>query len=390
MQVYSIVALVAKRANEDAALPMNARRMLQAEELWPLDAELVAASATAAVEAAWQGEVAARRTDASVLNAIVWRMHGGSGGVPRLAFLYLGKIIGSLGQPIFFWCILELYFKADYSQGAGYGFVAGLVASAVLASLLEHQGLYHSGRLKVSTTIGLRGLIYQKALRLAEFQVPQQGALSDTSKAAPLGLSQWASVVASDAPAVAEYLNVICPMWLGIFETAVCIALMAVIVNYAVFAGFVSVLLLVVVSNELAKRIGQKAKAIGAAGGQRTQLLGQLLGIIRAVKFYAWEAEFIEALLGKRAVEQAELKAFHQIKTLSFVVAVIAPMFLGVAVMLIYSAYSFITLSVAFPAIVLVRLPLLRLLLLRIPLILVPICTSWEYYETFCGTCRCT
>jgi ABC-type multidrug transport system fused ATPase/permease subunit len=354
--VYPIVAVVARRASEDAALPMNARRILQAEELWPLDTELAAASATAAVEAAWQAEVAAKATDASVLNAVVWRMNGGSGGVLRLALLYFGKISGSLGQPIFFWCILELYFKAGYSQGAGYGFVAALVASTVVASLLEHQGLYHSGRLKVATSIGLRGLIYQKALRLREFQVPQQGASSDPAKAAaPLGLSQWVSVVAADAPAVAEYLNVICPMWLGIFETAACIGLMAVIVDYAVIAGFVVVLLLVFVSNALATRIGQKAKAIGAAGGQRTQLLGQLLGIIRAVKFYAWEAEFIGALLKKREVEQTQLAAFHGIKTLSFVVAVIAPVFLGVVVMLIYSAYSFITLSVAFPAIVLVR-----------------------------------
>ena len=46
----------------------------------------------------------------------------------------------------------------------------------------------------------------------------------------------------------------------------------------------------------------------------------------------SWENEFLSKLQQKRELEQAELIGFHFIKTLSFVVAVIAPVFLGVAV----------------------------------------------------------
>ncbi len=72
-----------------------------------------------------------------------------------LCRLYLGKILGSLGQPIFFFCILELFYNKASSVGAGYYYCAGLVACTIITSVFEHQGLYHSGRLKLQTINGI-------------------------------------------------------------------------------------------------------------------------------------------------------------------------------------------------------------------------------------------
>ncbi len=264
--------------------------------------------------------------------------------------------------------MLELFYNRVSTQGEGFGYAFALVACAIIASLLEHRGLYLSGRMKVQTVNGLRGLIFRKALRLREFQVPQSSVTKSGGSQSLVGLSQWVSIVSTDIPAVGEYLNVFCPLWLGIIETIVCVGLMAYIVDYAVFAGVLIVGLLVFVANALAVATGDKAKAIGGAGGQRTQLLGQLLSVIRAVKFYAWEKAFLDKLKGKRTAEESHLHDFHFYKTVSFVVAVIAPIFLGVVVMLVFSSYRFITLSTAFPALVL--LGILRNVLWNVPVYL--------------------
>ncbi len=109
MQVYPVVQLVYARAQEDMDLPMLQRRMLEADDLPALEAEVQAEECSRRVERAWEAEKmvhppAAGDVDTgsgpSVLRMVVWGAD--PQGLRLLALLYLGKICGSLGQPVFF------------------------------------------------------------------------------------------------------------------------------------------------------------------------------------------------------------------------------------------------------------------------------------------------
>ena len=106
-QVFPVVQLVYARAQEDVDLPMAQRRMLDADDLPALEVEVQAEGCSRRVERAWQEECELHppvagdlESGPSVLRMIVWGAD--PRGLRTLALLYLGKICGSLGQPVFF------------------------------------------------------------------------------------------------------------------------------------------------------------------------------------------------------------------------------------------------------------------------------------------------
>jgi ABC-type multidrug transport system fused ATPase/permease subunit len=307
----------------------------------------------------------------------------GASGMKLLAIIYLLRILFSLGQPLFFLLIMGDFFGDSNSPlFRGYIYVAGIVVSSILTSFFEKNVLYQANRLKIKAMNGLRGLLYKKALKLRESKLrklvakdkdaPGNATANSANTAANAkvdggGLSQWVSVISADAPSVAEYINVFMPLWMGIFEICLAIAFMIYILDYAALAGVVIVFTLGYVTQTLSRWTGAAGFAIGKEQGKRTQLLGQLLSIIRAVKFYAWENEFLKKLYAQREAEQVHLSTFHLYKTVNWVIAVAGPLAIGIAVMLIRNAYAPLTLAVTFPALVL--LGILRNIIWNFPVL---------------------
>jgi hypothetical protein len=129
--VLPVVRLVLRYELEGANLPLEKRKLLTTDDLGVLDDDAHATSCTLAMEEALRyyedGPGKEGRSEPSIL-PVVFRACAGPGGIYTLALLQTLKILCGLGQPVFFYLILELFYnKPNASEGVGFAFAASLV-----------------------------------------------------------------------------------------------------------------------------------------------------------------------------------------------------------------------------------------------------------------------
>ena len=213
-----------------------------------------------------------------------------------VSFLYFLRIACTLLQPVFFLFLLRYFVNPQESLRIGFGYVVGIFLFSLCSTLFDHRYQWQAQRAAIRVRAGLMSAIYKKALKLSVRSDDQSG------------ISKWVSAMSVDAENVKNFVEVMGNLFFAPLEVIGIVGILYSLVGVAAFVGLGIMLVSVFASRFIGAQISVNGRKRGVLTGQRTTLLSEVINGAKAIKFFAWESEFIRKIQSVRVLEEKALR----------------------------------------------------------------------------------
>ena len=282
-------------------------KALQESDLYALCEGDTAAVVTHRLFAAWSAELDTRRGG---LPPRLWRALGVAfgaewlhAGLP-LKTAWLGLV---LAQVYAVRGLIVTLHSATPSAGAAAGWVLLLAGGVQGVSLCQHHIFTKCQRLGMRVRTALCGCVYETVLRLTAADMASRGLTSGSLN----------NMLLSDARRVEEAIVYSHFTWHAAIELVVIVGVACATAGVSALGGAAAMLLLVYITQSLARRVGQRRKVAIAATDVRVRLTKEVLTNARAVKLNGWVPPFAARLAAARAAEAVPLRGAAQFRAAS-------------------------------------------------------------------------
>ncbi|KAM6146342.1 multidrug resistance-associated protein 1-like [Phoenicopterus ruber ruber] len=237
----------------------------------------------------------------------------------KVAFLKVTADILAFMSPQIMKAMIMVSENHPSSYGSGYGYAIALFF-VVLSQTLLHQ-LYQRNNMLTAVKIktAVVGLIYKKALTLAN------------SSRQNYGTGKIVNLMSADAQQLMELTVNINLLWSAPFQIIMAVFFLWKELGPSVLAG-VAVLLLVIPINALvAAKVKRLKKSQMRYSDQRVKLLSEMLHGIKILKLYAWEPAYQRKVTSIREHEVDVLKSSGYLTTYSMLTLTCIPFMVSLA-----------------------------------------------------------
>ena len=202
--------------------------------------------------------------------------------------------------------ILELK-SAVPSPGVSAGWCILLAGGVQGVSLCQHHIFTKCQRLGMRVRTALCGCVYETVLRLTAADIASRGLTSGSLN----------NMLLSDARRVEEAIVYSHFTWHAAIELVVIIGVACSTAGVSALGGAAAMLLLVYITQFLARGVGQRRRVAIAATDVRVRLTKEVLTNARAVKLNGWVPPFAARLASARAAEAVPLRGAAQYRAAS-------------------------------------------------------------------------
>ncbi|KAJ7220100.1 ABC transporter [Mycena pura] len=234
--------------------------------------------------------------------------------------------------------------------GIGIGLAIALLMMQWIGSLCQHHFFYRAMSTGVLIRGGLITAIYSRSLRL-------------TSRArSTLTNGKLVNHISSDVSRIDFCAGYFHMSWTAPIQMAICLIIL--------LTGFSFFILAAPVQTMVMKRLFKYRQKSMAWTDKRTKMLQEILGGMKIIKLFNWEAPFLERIGGYRQKEMAYIRSLLLLRSGTNAVAMSMP---ALAAVLTFVTYSLTGHSLE-PSVVFASLTLFNLL--RLPLMFLPLAFS--------------
>ncbi|KAG6898212.1 hypothetical protein C0992_003324 [Termitomyces sp. T32_za158] len=227
--------------------------------------------------------------------------------------------------------------------GVGIGYAFGLIGLQIIGSLCMHHFFYRATSTGVLLRGGLITAIYARSLKL-------------TSRArSTLTNGKLVNHISTDVSRIdfcAGFFHMVCfyaeypfsqihppagQAWTAPIQMIICLILLILNLGPSALAGFGFFVLATPVQTVVMKRLFMLRKRSMMWTDKRAKLLQELLGGMRVIKYFAWEAPFLARIFDYRKKELAYIRSLLLIRSANNAVAMSMPVLASVIAFVTYS-----------------------------------------------------
>ncbi|KAG6854376.1 hypothetical protein C0991_007367 [Blastosporella zonata] len=242
--------------------------------------------------------------------------------------------------------------------GEGIGYAFGLIGLQVVASLCTHHFFYRATSTGVLLRGGLITAIYTRSLKL-------------TSRArSTLTNGKLVNHISTDVSRIDFCAGFFHMAWTAPIQMIICLILLILNLGPSALAGFGFFILATPIQTLVMKRLFKLRMKSMLWTDKRAKLLQELLGGMKIIKYFAWEAPFLARIFDYRKKEMAYIRSLLLIRSANNAVAMSMPVLASVIAFVTYS----LTGHKLEPSLIFASLTLFNLL--RLPLMFLPVSFS--------------
>ncbi|KAF2313418.1 hypothetical protein GH714_010889 [Hevea brasiliensis] len=206
-------------------------------------------------------------------------------------FFALTKVVTTSAGPLFLMAFIDVAEGKAAFTYAGYVLTVGLFLVKCLESLSERQWFFRTRLIGLQVRSMLSAAIYQKQLRL-----------SNAAKVAH-SPGQIVNYVTADAYRIGEFPFWCHQIWSTFFQLCLALPIVYYTVGLATVAAVIAIILTVLASYPLIKSQVKYQRKLMVAQDKRLKAITEALANMKALKLYAWETLFKNAIEGLRKEE---------------------------------------------------------------------------------------
>ncbi|KAF8258908.1 ABC transporter [Lactarius quietus] len=238
--------------------------------------------------------------------------------------------------------------------GRGIALAIGLAILQLFGSLCQHHFYYRATSAGVLIRGGLITAIYSRSLRLT------------TSARAKLSTGRLVNHISTDVSRIDFCCGFFHMSWTAAIQLAICLGLLIANLGPSALAGFSVFVVLIPIQGKVMKILFQIRRKTMQWTDKRAKLLQELLGGIKLIKFFVWEAPFLKRLAGYRKNEMGYVRKLLMVRAGAMAIAISTPVMASVVAFIVYTGSG----HQLTPAIVFSSLTWFQLL--RLPLMMLP------------------
>ncbi|KAH9031754.1 ABC transporter [Lactarius pseudohatsudake] len=242
------------------------------------------------------------------------------------------------------------------SRGIALGI--GLVILQLFGSLCQHHFFYRSASSGVLVRGGLITAIYSRSLRLT------------TGSRARLSNGRLVNHISTDVSRIDFCCGFFHMSWTAPIQMGICLGLLVSNLGPSALAGFSVFIILTPIQGKIMKSLFRIRRKTMEWTDKRAKLLQELLGGMKLIKFFAWEAPFLERVAGYRKREMSYVRTMLLVRAANMALAVSTPTLASVVAFLVYAGSG----HQLTPAVIFSSLTWFQLL--RMPLMMLPLSLS--------------
>ncbi|KLO18997.1 P-loop containing nucleoside triphosphate hydrolase protein [Schizopora paradoxa] len=253
-------------------------------------------------------------------------------------------------------------------QAQAYIYAFLMFCSTMLRAEVEIQHLWFGRRGSVRIRSELMSAIYDKALKRKDFSGIVEGTTKNDSGELKAGadLGKIVNLMSVDVSQFAQTVNWIYWVCSGPFEVILAGTFLYQLLGLSAFAGFIALLMTWPLNSIVARQTVGISKGLLTARDKRMSVLNEVIGMIKLIKFFAWEDRWIQRVLDAR---EHELKWLMKSRVNTIILQALwtaSPILVSVISLMVFVARgNELTLGVAFTSILLFKM-------IRYPLSTIP------------------
>lgn len=272
------------------------RNPLHDEDLWELRDTERGQHTTDAVMTSWHTVThdGKDRKPGNSLFASVFRVTKRASilsGLLKILDIGLGTV-----QPVLIFGVLNSLQAGD-SVGVSILWALSLLLVPFLKTIVENHYFLLVMRTGMKVRSGLQGAIYGKSLRMSP------------SARATSSLGEIVNLMQLDTQRIGDFFQFVHNLWAAPAQIIITVALLFEFIGVSAVIGLLVTLATLPAQTMLMKAMLKLRQANIAVTDRRVKLMNEILQGIKAVKFYAWEVPFAEAVGKERAEELKKMKA---------------------------------------------------------------------------------
>ncbi|KAH9043416.1 ABC transporter [Lactarius hengduanensis] len=237
--------------------------------------------------------------------------------------------------------------------GRGIALAVGLVILQLFGSLCQHHFFYRSASSGVLVRGGLITAIYSRSLRLT------------TGSRARLSNGRLVNHISTDVSRIDFCCGFFHMSWTVPIQLGICLGLLVSNLGPSALAGFSVFIILTPIQGKIMKSLFRIRRKTMEWTDKRAKLLQELLGGMKLIKFFAWEAPFLERVAGYRKREMSYVRTILLVRAANMALAISTPALASVVAFLVYAGSGHqLTPAVIFSSLTwfqLLRMPLMML-----------------------------
>eukprot|EP00762_Andalucia_godoyi_P004436 ANDGO_08139.mRNA.1 ABC transporter C family member 3 len=201
---------------------------------------------------------------------------------------------------------------------------------------------------------GLVSAIYRKSLVLS----------NSSRQGKTIGeITTLMSLDTAKIEALAQFLHV---TWSGSLQILIALSLLYIFVGPSMFAGFAMMMLLLPVQGRVSTVLARLRKEMMQFTDKRVKTINEVMQGIRVIKFFAWEASFLQKVSSIRNLEMIKVRAATLVRAANMALLMLSPTLVALVTFETYAALgNALTAEVVFPSLVLFNI-------LRFPMMMLP------------------
>eukprot|EP00168_Porphyra_purpurea_P003143 TRINITY_DN1376_c0_g1_i2.p1 TRINITY_DN1376_c0_g1~~TRINITY_DN1376_c0_g1_i2.p1 ORF type:complete len:1138 (+),score=355.93 TRINITY_DN1376_c0_g1_i2:279-3692(+) len=300
------------------------RSPLTDADLWELTPPEQSRFTSATFAAAWRSrshELKGR------LPKTIWTIHRSF--LLFTALLKAGDV--ALGQvsPVFLNQLLEFLQPRDQqspdpSVGTGYGWALALLLAPLVKTVFENAYFLKTMRMGIRVRSAIQSTLYRKSL-----------ALSPSARAGKT-VGEIVNYMQLDAQRISDFAQFIHVTWAAPIQVVVTVVLLYIYIGPSAFVGLAMAIVTIPLQSWLVKKQAVLRKRGVGITDQRVKLINEVLQGIKAVKFYAWEKPFSDAIDEVRERELANYRAAILVRSSFLVIIMTVPTIIAVVTFAFY------------------------------------------------------
>ncbi|KAH9063931.1 ABC transporter [Lactarius vividus] len=242
--------------------------------------------------------------------------------------------------------------------GRGIALAIGLVILQLFGSLCQHHFFYRSASSGVLVRGGLITAIYSRSLRLT------------TGSRARLSNGRLVNHISTDVSRIDFCCGFFHMSWTAPIQLGICLGLLISNLGPSALAGFSIFVILTPIQGKIMKSLFRIRRKTMEWTDKRAKLLQELLGGMKLIKFFAWEAPFLERVAGYRKREMSYVRTMLLVRAANMALAISTPALASVVAFIVYAGSG----HQLTPAVIFSSLTWFQLL--RMPLMMLPLSLS--------------
>ncbi|KAH9003060.1 P-loop containing nucleoside triphosphate hydrolase protein [Lactarius hatsudake] len=180
--------------------------------------------------------------------------------------------------------------------GRGIALAIGLVILQLFGLLCQQHFFYRSASSGVLVRGGLITAIYSRSLRLT------------TGSRARLSNGRLVNHISTDVSRIDFCCGFFHMSWAALIQLGICLGLLVSNLGPSALAGFSVFIILTPIQGKIMKSFFRIRRKTMEWTDKRAKLLQELLGGMKLIKFFAWEAPFLERVAGYRKREMSYVR----------------------------------------------------------------------------------